>query len=80
MAGIPPLAGFFVKYFVLIEAFIARLTGPTIIGLATSLLSAFYYIRLIKVLQFEKSLGAMMTELGLSGRRLKQLFILEVFL
>jgi len=58
MAGIPPLAGFFVKYFVLLETFLAGLTLQVINGLATSLISAFYYLRLIKTAMFESTIGA----------------------
>lgn len=52
MAGIPPLAGFFSKYFVL-NAILARgLTGLTIVALAVSLISAYYYLRIIVTFWF----------------------------
>ena len=47
-AGIPPLAGFFGKYFLLRHAQELGLYGLVFAGLFTSLLSTYYYIRLIK--------------------------------
>jgi NADH-quinone oxidoreductase subunit N len=49
MAGIPPLAGFFGKYYLLLYAQEQALYGLVIIGLATSLVSTYYYLRLIKI-------------------------------
>jgi NADH-quinone oxidoreductase subunit N len=77
MAGIPPLAGFFVKYFVLIEAFLAGLTLQVINGLATSLISAFYYLRIIKTAMFESTIGAVPITQYISLNRLFFLFGLE---
>jgi NADH-quinone oxidoreductase subunit N len=53
MAGIPPLAGFFGKYYLLLQAQEQQLYGLVIIGLATSLVSTYYYLRLIKIMWFE---------------------------
>lgn len=50
MAGIPPLAGFFGKYFLLFTAYEAGQITLVIIGLATSLLSAYYYLRLVNMM------------------------------
>lgn len=50
MAGIPPLAGFFGKYFLLIHAVEAGLYPVVFVALATSLISTFYYLRLIKIM------------------------------
>jgi NADH-quinone oxidoreductase subunit N len=50
MAGIPPLAGFFGKYYLILHAQEHALYGLVIIALATSLISAYYYLRLIKLL------------------------------
>jgi NADH-quinone oxidoreductase subunit N len=50
MAGIPPLAGFFGKYYLLIHAQEQGLYGLVIAALATSLVSAYYYLRMIKTL------------------------------
>lgn len=57
MAGIPPLAGFFGKYYLLLHAQEQGLTFIVVIGLATSLISTYYYLRLIKIFWFEGSDG-----------------------
>jgi NADH-quinone oxidoreductase subunit N len=48
MAGIPPLAGFYAKYVVLVSSMAQGLYAPAIVALATSLLGAFYYLRFIR--------------------------------
>lgn len=50
MAGIPPLAGFFGKYFLLLHAQEQELYGLVAVGLFTSLISTFYYLRIIKIM------------------------------
>jgi NADH-quinone oxidoreductase subunit N len=72
MAGIPPLAGFFVKYTVLQEAFFAGLSGNVAIGLATSLISARYYLGIPVRTMFEDRLAALKVDIFL-GR--DQLFL-----
>lgn len=54
MAGIPPLGGFFVKYYLFQAAMVESAYGLIILGLATSLVSAYYYLRLIKTFWFEE--------------------------
>ena len=54
MAGIPPLAGFFGKFLVFTAAVEAGFWWLAVIGLVTSVLSAFYYIRIIKVAFFDE--------------------------
>ena len=54
MAGIPPLAGFFGKFLVFTAAIEAGFWWLAVIGLVTSVLSAFYYIRVIKVAFFDE--------------------------
>jgi len=53
MAGIPPLSGFFGKFYVFSAALNAGLTTLAIIGVVTSVIGAFYYLRIIKVMYFE---------------------------
>lgn len=50
MAGIPPLAGFFGKYYLLLHAQEQELYGLVIAGLVTSLVSTYYYLRIIKIM------------------------------
>ena len=53
MAGIPPLAGFFGKWYVFLAAVNAGLVPLAIIGVLTSVVGAFYYLRIIKLMYFE---------------------------
>jgi len=54
MAGIPPLAGFFGKFYVFIAAIEAELYQLAVIGLLASVISAFYYLRIVKVMYFDE--------------------------
>ncbi len=49
MAGIPPLAGFLGKYYLLFHAYEQGYYLLTITGLATSAISTYYYLRFIKI-------------------------------
>lgn len=53
MAGIPPLAGFFGKLFVFQAAIDAELYTLAIIGVLTSVIAAYYYLRIIKIMYFD---------------------------
>jgi NADH-quinone oxidoreductase subunit N len=50
MAGIPPLAGFFGKYYLFLSAFESEDFILVFTGMMTSLISAYYYLRFVKVL------------------------------
>jgi NADH-quinone oxidoreductase subunit N len=53
MAGIPPLAGFFGKLYIFLAAVEAGLFGLAIIGLLASVVAAYYYLRIVKVMYFD---------------------------
>ncbi|MEC8530892.1 MAG: NADH-quinone oxidoreductase subunit NuoN, partial [Pseudomonadota bacterium] len=53
MAGIPPLAGFFGKLYVFMAAVNEGLYILAIVGVLTSVVGAFYYLRIIKVMYFD---------------------------
>lgn len=53
MAGIPPLAGFVGKLYVFLAAVQAGLWTLAVIGVLTSVIGAFYYLRIVKVMYFE---------------------------
>ena len=55
MAGIPPLAGFFGKLFIFQSAVAAGLYTLAVVGVLTSVIAAYYYIRIIKVMYFDES-------------------------
>jgi NADH-quinone oxidoreductase subunit N len=57
MAGIPPTAGFFSKLYIFLAAIDAHLTGLAIIGVLASVVGAFYYLRLVKVMYFDEPQG-----------------------
>lgn len=52
MAGIPPLAGFCGKFYLFFSAISAQMYFLAVIGVLTSVVSTFYYIRIIKILYF----------------------------
>jgi len=54
LAGIPPFAGFFGKYYVFTAAIGANLTWLAIIGVLMSLVSVYYYLRLVMVMYFQE--------------------------
>ena len=53
MAGIPPLAGFFGKFYVFVAAIQAGYVTLAIIGVLASVVSAYYYLRIVKVMYFD---------------------------
>ena len=55
LAGIPPLAGFFGKFYIFIAAIESNLLLLAIIGILASVVGAFYYLRIIKVIYFDES-------------------------
>ncbi len=53
MAGIPPFIGFFSKFYIFIAALNKGLVVLSILGVLASVISAYYYLRIIKVMYFE---------------------------
>lgn len=56
MAGIPPLAGFCSKFYLFFAALSSSLYLISFVGILTSVISCFYYIRFIKIMYFENKL------------------------
>ena len=54
LSGVPPTAGFFAKLYIFLAAINAQLTGLAVIGVLTSVVSAFYYLRVVKVMYFDE--------------------------
>jgi len=54
LAGMPPLAGFFAKFYIFMAVIEAKMYTLAIIGLVTTVVSAFYYLRIIKVIYFDR--------------------------
>jgi NADH-quinone oxidoreductase subunit N len=55
LAGIPPLAGFFGKLYVFMAAIEAGLVPLAVIGVLASVVGAFYYLRIVKVMYFDEA-------------------------
>jgi NADH-quinone oxidoreductase subunit N len=53
LAGIPPLAGFWAKFYVFLAAMNAKLYVLAVIGVLTSVIGAYYYLRLVKIMYFD---------------------------
>ena len=66
MAGIPPLAGFFSKLYVFLAAIDAGLYTLAVIGVLTSVISAFYYLRIVKIMYFDEPAEAFDKPMGRS--------------
>jgi NADH-quinone oxidoreductase subunit N len=54
LAGIPPLAGFFAKFYVFIAAINAGLYALAVIGVLTSVVGAYYYLAIVKTMYFDE--------------------------
>ena len=55
LAGIPPLGGFFAKFYVFTAVLEQEMYALAIIGLLTTVISAFYYLKIIKTIYFDDS-------------------------
>src|SRR6186713_2676971 len=74
LAGIPPLAGFFAKYYVFLGAIKAGLYGLAVIGVLTSVVGAYYYLLIVKTMYFDEPAkgfnpvpGELKAVLGIAG-------------
>ncbi len=57
LAGIPPLAGFFGKFYVFVAAIKAGLFTLAVVGVIASVVGAYYYLSIIKVMYFDEPLA-----------------------
>ena len=56
LAGIPPMAGFFGKYYVFVAAIESNLTWLAIVGVFTSVISVYFYLRVVVYMYFKDSI------------------------
>ena len=56
LAGVPPLGGFFAKFYVFVAVLEKEMYALAIIGLLTTVMSAFYYLKIIKTIYFDDSI------------------------
>jgi NADH-quinone oxidoreductase subunit N len=68
MAGIPPLAGFLSKLYVFMAAIDAGLYPLAVIGVVTSVVGAFYYVRIVKLMYFDEATGVFDQPIGIEMR------------
>lgn len=54
LAGIPPLAGFFAKFYIFTAVLEQSMYFLAIVGLLSTVVAAFYYLRIIKIMYFDK--------------------------
>jgi NADH-quinone oxidoreductase subunit N len=59
LAGIPPMAGFWGKLYIFIAAIEARLYVPAVLGVLASVVAAYYYVRIVKVMYFDEAAEAL---------------------
>ncbi len=64
LAGIPPLAGFFSKFYVFLAAIQAHLYVLAILGVLASVIGAYYYLRIVKIMYFDEPAPAFDGEMG----------------
>ncbi|MBO6902055.1 MAG: NADH-quinone oxidoreductase subunit NuoN [Rhizobiaceae bacterium] len=64
LAGIPPLAGFWAKWYVFLAAIDSGLYALAIIGVLASVVGAFYYLRIIKLMWFDEPVGGFVPMAG----------------
>jgi len=74
LAGIPPLAGFFAKFYVFLAAIKAGLFTLAVLGVLASVVGAYYYLLIVKIMYFDEPArnfdsmpGRLRVVLGLSG-------------
>jgi len=67
LAGIPPLAGFFAKYYVFIAAIKSNLTWLAILGIISSVISVYFYLRIVVLMYFRESEHEIMPTKSFSG-------------
>ena len=77
LAGIPPLAGFFGKFYIFVAALESNMVFLAVIGIIASVISAFYYLRIVKIMYFDEPKEEFD---GLNIRSLQVLFYPSSFL
>jgi NADH-quinone oxidoreductase subunit N len=67
LAGIPPLAGFFAKYYIFIAAIKSGLVWLAILGVISSVISVYFYLRIVVLMYFKSSEDELVFEKSSSG-------------
>ncbi len=72
MAGVPPLAGFFAKFYVFLAAIQAGLFTLAVLGVLTSVVGAYYYLMIVKTMYFDEPAEAFDPMAGRIGHRARR--------
>tara|TARA_B100000686_G_scaffold340281_1_gene415730 strand:- start:798 stop:1865 length:1068 start_codon:yes stop_codon:yes gene_type:complete len=81
LAGLPPLSGFFGKLYILISAIESDLYLLAIIAVLTSIISAFYYLKIIKVMFFDKPVNEIYVNISVISKLIVFIaLIISIFL
>jgi NADH-quinone oxidoreductase subunit N len=67
LAGLPPLAGFFAKFYIFLAAIQANLYWPAIFGVLASAVGLVYYLRLVKIMYFDEPAPAFDSDIGVGS-------------
>jgi len=67
LAGLPPLAGFFAKYYLFIAAIKSGLTWLAILGIISSVISVYFYLRIVVLMYFKEAEGEVVPSKSFSG-------------
>jgi NADH:ubiquinone oxidoreductase subunit 5 (subunit L)/multisubunit Na+/H+ antiporter MnhA subunit len=68
LAGLPPLAGFFAKFYIFLAAIQAGLLIPAVLGVLASAIGLVYYLKVVKVMFFDEPANAFDSVTGLGSR------------
>ena len=81
LAGIPPLAGFFAKFYIFMSVIESGMYTLAIVGLLSTVISAFYYLRIIKIIYFDEIVNPFdkIKSLGIGTTVLLSCLILVLF-
>jgi NADH-quinone oxidoreductase subunit N len=64
LAGVPPFAGFFAKFYVFLAAIQTHLYGLAVLGVLASVIGAYYYLRIVKIMYFDEAAPAFEPAMG----------------
>jgi NADH-quinone oxidoreductase subunit N len=68
LAGLPPLAGFFAKFYIFLAAIQAGLVVPAVLGVLASAIGLVYYLKVVKVMFFDEPADAFDGRTGMGSR------------
>jgi len=76
LAGIPPFAGFFAKFYVFQEAIKAELYITIMIAVVAAIISAYYYLKIVKIMYLDETNGEMKVNISCSIKAIISLLVM----